>query len=236
MIKRAKAITWLIGAFFVLTGLFAGEALAAIANTKHNLSTTGAANAAAIGQTIYSTDQTEICIFCHTPHAAIKNDSIPLWNHTLSTVATYTMYTSPTFDGAATMQNLGGVTAANASASNLCLSCHDGTVAINSFANPSNQNPTTLMNGGVNQIPTGATNLGTNLSNTHPVNFIYDAALATADGSLKDPATLTGVRLYTGRVQCASCHDPHTSADPSGRSFLRVTMNQSGLCMACHNK
>lgn len=242
MIKRVKATTWLAGMMFVLAGLYGGGALAAIANTKHNLSTTGANNTA-IGQTIYSSDQTEICIFCHTPHAAIKNDTIPLWNHTLSSVPTngYTMYDSPTFNAGAndlnTIQNLGGVDATTASASNLCLSCHDGTVAINSFANPSNQNPTTTMvgtNGGL--LPAGATNLGTNLSNTHPINFTYDATLASHDGSLNNPATLTGVRLYANKVQCASCHDPHTSADPSGRSFLRVSMNQSGLCTACHNK
>jgi predicted CXXCH cytochrome family protein len=245
MIKRVKATTWLAGMMFVLAGLFGGEALAAIASTKHNLSSSGSANA---GQTIYS-DQTEICIFCHTPHAAIKNDTIPLWNHSLSQVGvganpTYTMYTSPTFDagtqgaGLNTILNLGGATTANASASNLCLSCHDGTVAINSFQNPSNQNPLPNMvgtaAGGLMQA--GATNLGTDLSTTHPVNFLYDAALFGADPTLNNPASLTGVRLYAGRVQCASCHDPHTSQDPSGRSFLRVTMASSGLCMACHNK
>jgi predicted CXXCH cytochrome family protein len=236
MIKRAKAITWLAGMIFVLTGLFGGEALAAIATTKHNLSSTPA-----VGTTIYSSDQTEICIFCHTPHAAIKNANIPLWNHNLSTTVSYGVYASPTFDASVAkggdIADVGNVTEASATASNLCLSCHDGTVAINSFANPSNQAPLTTMLGTTGGLmPTGPTNLGSDLTNDHPVNFTYDAALVTRDGSLKDPATLTGVRLYTGKVQCASCHDPHTSADPSGRSFLRVSMSQSTLCMACHSK
>lgn len=234
MSKQIKFNVMMAGVFVALMSLLAGSAVAAITGTKHDLSTSG-------GGTIKSTDQTEICVFCHTPHDAIKNDNIPLWNHTLSTTATYGVYTSPTFNG--TAADLGGVTSTNAAVSNLCLSCHDGTVAVNAMNNPSNARPTTTMTGGSGAgsafIGTGATNLGSAtdaLKNDHPVNFTYDAALATADGGLKDPATLTGVKLYSGKVQCASCHDPHTSADPSGKAFLRVSMNASTLCLTCHNK
>jgi len=240
MIKQAKAVTWLAGVIFALTGIFAGEALAAISITKHNLSTTGAGNA---GQTIYSSDQTEICIFCHTPHAAIKNNNIPLWNHELSAVASYGVYSSPSFDGVATDLGglAGGMDPTGATASNLCLSCHDGTVAINSFANPSNANPTTTMVGldpGDLMPAAGATNLGSDLTNDHPVNFTFDTALATTDGTLVDPVDavgsgLVGPKLFNGMVQCASCHDPHTS---DNLTFLRVSMASSGLCVACHAK
>jgi len=87
-------------------------------------------------------------------------------------------------------------------------------------------------------IPAGATNLGTDLTNDHPVNFTYDAALVTADGGsgLKAPGTLAGVKLFSNKVQCASCHDPHTSADPSGKALLRVSQTGSALCFACHSK
>lgn len=218
------------GALFTLLAMLAGGAIAgSITTTKHNLSTSGTG-------TIKSTDQTEICVFCHTPHDAIKNDNIPLWNHTLSSVATYGVYTSPTMDAVA--GELGNVTAATAAVSNLCLSCHDGTVAVNSMNNPSNTSPTTTF-AGDGKIPVGSTNLGSAadaLKNDHPVNFTYDGALATADGFLKDPATLAGPKLFAGKVQCASCHDVHTSADPSGKAFLRVTMTGSGLCLACHSK
>lgn len=235
MIKQVKAVTWLAGVIFALTGIFAGEALADIAATKHNLSMTGTG--------VHSDNQTEICIFCHTPHAAIKNNNIPLWNHTLSTVTSYGVYTSPSFDGAGTISDLGNVTEVNATASNLCLSCHDGTVAINSFANPSNANPGTNMVGGsganFDLMPTGAaTNLGNDLTNDHPVNFTFDTALATTDGTLVDPVDavgsgLAGPKLFNGMVQCASCHDPHTSAEST---FLRVSMSSSALCTACHAK
>lgn len=222
-----------IGLFGVtVTALFvlAGPAHAGIADTKHNLSMSGTGS-------IKSTDNPEICIFCHTPHDAIKNDNIPLWNHTLSSVATYGVYTSPTFN-ATDAAEVGGVTAETAAVTNLCLSCHDGTVAINSLNNASNINPTTTMQGtSGGMLPAGNSNLGSHLTNDHPINFTYDAALVTADGGLHAPGSLTNARLFNGKVQCASCHDPHTSDTSGGKgAFLRASMNGSALCLECHNK
>ena len=205
-------------------------AYAGIAATNHNLSVAGPG-------AVKSIDETEICVFCHTPHRAIKNDNIPLWNHNLSTAGNYGVYTSPTFDGATTIQNMGGADSTTAAVSNLCLSCHDGTVAVNSLNNPSNANQSgNPVMGGVNgdgTIPDGVTMLGTDLSDDHPINFTYDAALFNIDRSLNDPATLTGVVLFNGTVQCASCHDPHSSVYPT---FLRVDNTGSGLCLRCHDK
>lgn len=235
-VKRA----WIAGLVLALTGVFSGGAVAGISLTKHNLSTSKPASA-----TIYG-DQTEICIFCHTPHDAIKNANIPLWNHKLSTTTLYGVYTSPTMtatDGA----DIGGASltgtdiTANAAVSNLCLSCHDGTVAINSFNNPSNLEALPNMTGTTaGKLPVGNSNLGTDLTNDHPVNFTYDNTLAGLDGSLHLPgltgtgaALANGVKLYNGKVQCASCHDPHTSTQGA---FLRASMTGSLLCFSCHNK
>jgi predicted CXXCH cytochrome family protein len=246
MLKRSAIGIFLSGAVLALCGLFAGTALAGVAATKHNLSTSHAAT----GQTVYSSDNTEICVFCHTPHDAIKNNAITLWNHTLSTVTNYGVYTSPTFDAGGvggTIADLGiGTNLANATASNLCLSCHDGTVAINSFNNASNINLTTTMVGtkadGSLLAPVAggpSTNLGNDLTNDHPVNFTYDAALVAKDATLITPGDATGnglangLKLFGQKVQCASCHDPHTSAQPV---FLRASMAGSTLCLSCHNK
>ncbi len=202
---------------------------ASIVSTKHNLSITGTG-------TVKSTDETEVCIFCHTPHQAIKNDNIPLWNHDLSATASYGVYTSPTFDGSSSITDLGGTNAATAAVSNLCLSCHDGTIAINSLNNPSNAtggNPTMTGTGAGGVMPAGTSNIGADLTDDHPVNFRYDAALYAADSSLNDPSGLTGVRLFNGYVQCASCHDPHESTNAT---FLRVDNSGSALCLKCHNK
>ena len=218
--------------------VFSGATYAGIASTKHNLSTSGTGD-------IKSTDQQEICVFCHTPHQAIKNDSIPLWNHTLSSTASYGTYTSPTFMFNTTtnlsesdIADVGGTDETNAVVTNLCLSCHDGTIAINSFNNTSNFFPvTTMTDSGTGRLtvdgklaPTAVTNLGTDLSDDHPVNFTYREDI---DPSLKAKTALVNARLYDNKVQCASCHDPHISDQPA---FLRTTMVGSALCLECHDK
>jgi predicted CXXCH cytochrome family protein len=224
MIKHVNVTAALAAAGLALTiGLPAGQALAGISTTKHNLSTTGPST--------LKSDNDEICVFCHTPHDAIKNNNIVLWNHNLSTQS-YTTYTSPTMDNAPGAMN--GVTAGTATTSNLCLSCHDGTVALNAMNNPSNRHLVTIMSGSnqTNGILNGSlsTNLGTDLSNDHPVNMTYDR---TKDAGLKDLTGVTTVKLYSNTVQCASCHDPHTNTNTP---FLRASMSGSNLCLICHDK
>ncbi len=166
----------------------------------------------------------QICIVCHTPHNG--NTSVtnaPLWNHALTT-ATFTPYSSATLT--ATVGQPNGI-------SKLCLSCHDGTVAIDSYGGAT----------GSTTIPVGDVhNLGTDLSNDHPVSFTYNTALATSDGGLRDPATATGIgtgtiqntMLFTNQVECASCHDAHNKAGIN--PLLRKSNAGSGLCLTCHSK
>ena len=190
--------------------LFATVALtgrAAIAGTKHDLTT----NAWAI------TDQK--CIFCHTPHNAKTTQLIPLWNHG-ATTTTFTLY-----------QNTGTLNATMgqpAGTSKACLSCHDGTVASDSYGTITG---THLM--------TGTANLGTSLADDHPVSFTYDPALATADGGLISPLNANFVDgggtipLFAGKMECASCHEVH---DNTFGKFLRVSNAGSALCLKCHVK
>jgi len=162
----------------------------------------------------------EICGPCHTPHNALASD-IPLWSHAL-TVATFTLYSSSTLDA-----DLGQPTGA----SKACLSCHDGTVALDSFGG----------NVGTDIID-GDANLTTDLSDDHPVSFIYDGALAADDGDLYDPSTASSGLggtidedlLLAGRMECSSCHNPHNE---SGEDHLLTKSNAgSALCLTCHDK
>ncbi len=237
-----------VAAGAVILGL-SFQATAGISNTKHNMSSTanvavgGLVGVTGVANVIYSTDNPEICIYCHTPHNAIKNDTIPLWNHTLSAVGTgnYDVYTSPTLD--ATPADLGASNnAADATVSNLCLSCHDGTVAINAINNPSNGNPTITMTG-VNadgEIPdTFSTTLYSSdntLKNDHPVNFDYSDA-ADLDSGLHPEATAVagGMKFFAGSMQCSSCHDPHND-NADEQPFLRASIDGSALCLVCHDK
>ena len=167
----------------------------------------------------------EICIACHTPHDGdMSIPGAPLWNHEVST-ATFTLYT-----GGGTMDATMGQPSAQ---SMLCLSCHDGTVALDSYGGVA---------GGTYLIGTDDGYVGTDLSDDHPISFTYDDALATADGALFYPSTdLSGLGgtidadlLFGGRVQCASCHDVHGSTGFA--SLLRIENAGSALCLTCHNK
>ncbi|MEZ5063778.1 MAG: cytochrome c3 family protein [bacterium] len=182
-----------------------------IASSRHNLSVSGPGPVRAAAET-------QICIFCHTPHNA--SSVAQLWNRSAST-ATYTPYTSSSLD-AAPGQPTGS--------SKLCLSCHDGTIALGDVLSRATPIP---MAGGVTQMPAGPSNLGTTLHDDHPVSFPYTAALAAADGELADPASLGGdVRLDAGgELQCTTCHDAH---DDSNGDFLVQDNTAGALCRTCH--
>jgi len=168
----------------------------------------------------------EICVVCHAPHNA-SSTIAPLWNHTL-TSATFTLYSSP---------SLNATVGQPSASSKACLSCHDGTVALGSFGGSTG---TTFISGG--------DKLGTDLSNDHPVSFTYDAALATADGTLNNPTvktvgalggkTIDAAMLIGHKVECGSCHDVHADEGNSATAghLLLVNNASSALCLTCHNK
>lgn len=185
-----------------------------IVDTKHNLSISGPG-------TIKSATEEEICIFCHAPHHA-RRDTPYLWNR-YDTTASYTPYQSSTL--IATVGQPSG-------ASKMCLSCHDGTIALGALVSKTAEVPFV---GGIRFIPEGASKLGTDLSDDHPVSFVYDSALAGASGELAFPAALPPeVKLdSSGLLQCTSCHDPHNNIN---RQFLVVQNINSSLCTICHQK
>ena len=200
-----------------------------IQNTKHNLAVSSA-------NAVRSTSESEICVFCHTPHGG-RTDA-PLWNRSNGT-ALYTPYTSPSVQGSTGQPN---------GHSKLCLSCHDGTIALGDVRNTPNASPSgsIQMTGvtGSGTMPSGPTLIGTNLSTGHPVSFVFDQTLRTDDGELVDPTTLSAsaVKLYEGvtpgvrnTVQCTSCHDPHSDVLPK---FLRKDPRgqTDNLCITCHSK
>ncbi len=171
----------------------------------------------------------QICVVCHTPHGAnTATTGAPLWNRNI-TAATFTLYASGTLN--ATLGQPDGV-------SKLCLSCHDGTIGLESFGSTSGILDSWTKTATTTNLIDAGHKVGTDLSNDHPISFTYDAALVTADGGLNNPATLTGVKLYTSKVECASCHEVHNKgATGTGAApLLRVNNDLSALCLTCHNK
>ncbi len=181
--------------------------------SRHNLSVSSPGS-------VHATTESDVCIFCHTPHGASATDG-PLWNHQMS-AAIYTTFSSPT------LTSLNVIIGQPNGSSRLCLSCHDGTVALGLVRSRP---------GGIAMsaatMPAGINNLGFDLSADHPVSFTYDAALANAAGNLVDPGTLppeVGLDRY-GQLQCTSCHDPHNN---QYGSFLVKDNTGSALCLTCH--
>jgi hypothetical protein len=249
-----------------------GSAFAAkvadIRSTKHNLSTTGPG-------TVKATTETQICVFCHTPHAATPIKA-PIWNRALSTSdGSYGLYSSESLQAADPLTPAADRPAQPEDSSKLCLSCHDGVMALGNVGVLNAQTNVTIALAGTDAgkmpgggaTPTGYTrNLGTSLTNDHPISFTYNSALAGLDGELVNPGIAPGntyianrvqhdptrpdLPLEGGKMQCISCHDPHIrDADLAvNAKFLRLNRLQEAapgatfaaatdqVCLGCHSK
>jgi predicted CXXCH cytochrome family protein len=182
-----------------------------IVNTVHNLSITGPG-------AVRASSEEQVCVFCHTPHNS--RVEAPLWNRRDSTAA-YIPYNSPSLK-ASPGQPTG--------ASKLCLSCHDGTIALGDLVNPQ----ATLPMAGSSTMPPGRGLIGTDLRDDHPISFPYADSLGLSGGALKSPATWDPrVRLDAGgELQCTTCHEPHHN---DYGAFLALPNQNSALCQQCHN-
>lgn len=192
-----------------------------ILSSKHNLSVSGTG-------TIKAETERKVCEFCHTPHS--PRPSSQLWNRQAPT-STYTLYSSEYL-----MSKSYSAPAQPKSRSKLCLSCHDGTIALGAVYNNSG-NTLISMRGGVTTMPHSTTaNLGISLSDDHPVGYQYDP---TRDPELvaRTWPWATPVKLEpdgpSGTVECHTCHDPHNNEH---KKFLRMDNRNAALCTFCHQK
>ena len=117
LIYRPGVIPCIIGIAALLCASLplSAQPVSDVASTSHNFSISGSG-------TVTATSESQICVFCHTPHQATAIPNSPLWNRQVSG-ATYTPYTSNSIDANDIAATPGG-------SSKLCLSCHDGTIAI----------------------------------------------------------------------------------------------------------
>jgi len=165
------------------------------------------------------------CTFCHAPHSGLGANT-PLWNQKLSS-ATYVPYGSTTYHEQGNTQPTLGVT------SSLCLSCHDGTVAVGSSAVYGN----IPMGGQWNTLDS----FGTTLTGSHPFSLVVplkDAAnlqaSLVANGKTADPSG--AVALINGNIECTSCHSPHVqNIDKIAQKFLVRDSSSAQMCLACHD-
>jgi hypothetical protein len=212
----------LISAGFFHNHVFAAP-MNSIADSWHNLGSNTQRLATPNGGSPanHSTATGEICVFCHTPHGGDSSAAVPIWNRVLNDPAVYTRYSSlerTTFDSEE--GPIGSVTIA-------CLSCHDGAQALDAMLNrPGSGGYTPVPPGPIIPSP-GATdmigadvgvngelrdgivqNLGTDLSDDHPVSMQYGGGGITGDdagnagGQTEDPdfTQLNATRNITDQV------------------------------------
>ena len=108
-----------------------GERTGGVVWSRHNLSTYGPVFQSMAGfnpvpaapwVVAWTTQTTQVCVFCHTPHHA-RTDTAPLWNK--DNLATYTAYGS----------TVAGTSTSVSGSSLACLSCHDGVTTFDNIIN-----------------------------------------------------------------------------------------------------
>lgn len=202
---------------------FASTASAAVSGGPHDL--TVAANKRGAYGALADAGTTP-CQFCHTPHKANPDAAYtraPLWNRQ-SLTATFTMYDQAKLTAGNT------VDASPNAASITCLTCHEGSAAMGqTYAQTAS-----LLTGGTDTAITdvGMLRVGTNLNDDHPVSFLYPTG-----GAGEFPAgtatAVAGLPLYSSKVECATCHDPHLTA-VLGSNLLRASA--ATICGLCHTQ
>ncbi len=184
---------WIAAASFVMFATMASDVALAqatsIKDTKHNLGTAGT------GSVHLTAGTDEVCVFCHTPHGG-QLGTAPLWNKNLPST-TYSTYGSTGGESA----TLDGEVKVVGSVSQACLSCHDGTQALDNMVNapgsggfnaggarPAGYTWTGADTGGL-MPAAGITNIGSDLRNDHPIGVQYcgGGISNTGTGTCKDP-------------------------------------------------
>ena len=257
---RISAGKYLLAVFIAATLFFSyawnDKAESGVAGSKHDFSIGGGSNF------IYDTFQVCIfCHTPHGANIDTKNvdtagaslNAFSLWNRN-SPGQTFYVYTSETLE-----YTNDSTTPQPGARSLLCLSCHDGVGAINVLLNGGELDGfggTTVnqfgdlsgpLTKGLNigeattdgGLGTGWGTGGRDLANDHPIGFAYNTAIAVSDGDLALPDSSKSVdaaqivRLFDGRLECSSCHNPH---DNSIGDFLVMSNDNSALCLTCHDK
>lgn len=189
------------------------------------------------------------CIYCHVPPDKAGTDPQTLggikdWNRFVPSTDNYQLYDS---------HYLESKTRSPSAISLLCLSCHDGSMAVDmvvfkpdTFDSQEDAALHMRINGASSLSTCGRCHnglvahdisikhLGTDLRNDHPISMVY-AGLDGVDPDFRKPELavgfVNGVKLYDGRVECATCHNVH---NPDNEPFLRVRSDM--LCQTCHLK
>ncbi len=159
--------------------------------------------------------------------------NVPLWAHALSTYQ-YNLYNAnATYIGPNTAAYDASPTNLAGQRSRMCLSCHDGTVAVAGTTYVTAVN-NILWNDGAAAGGIGSPNPNNGLKGSHPIAVNYATVRTNQATEYKDISADPDVKLETNKVQCTSCHEPHNKV--VGTKMLNKSNASSALCTTCHNK
>lgn len=246
-----------------------------IVNSSHDLSGMGTSAAAMTAAGFITSaggsaeSQSRICVFCHHPHNSMAESSMtggysPLWNREMST-KTFAAYNNGGFNNSTdTPHALQAVSSGLSGVSLLCMSCHDGVVAMNAYSQTTGtEDGSPAIVAGAITSTAGFNNRGgaSDMSNHHPMGFDYAAVqavdneiaattvpmvptgLTQAGGNFA--AVTTGVAIGdlldgtngSGYMECVTCHDVHNTQNaPGAERFLWRSNKGSNFCLTCHLK
>lgn len=224
----------LLLATVLAVGLFGLVSAAGINDTPHDMASVAGTKITVQG----GVPPVRLCDPCHVPHSAKARggawSQLLLWNGTIRGAAPNSFYLWATGDyiyttwrnaaGTISPLNYGGLD----TGSRRCLGCHDGGTFY-------------VFTGGAGGWATAAITATvepkkiTDLRKTHPVGVSYASNIAFyPQFQPQASAEAAGINFSEGKVGCGSCHDPHNTVNNG--QFIRVSLTDSLLCTACHNK
>ena len=236
MKHKLAILTALAGLTLGVTAAHAGKEIGTgVVLSAHDMNELSGANVKKDGQG-------RVCAFCHTPHHKVESDTLnynPLWSHQINVDQNFDAYQSVTFDSTIAGDPLTGP-------SRLCMSCHDGSIAVDQHYNiPGTASKPTLSGDNFGDIAVGK---NSDLSNDHPIGFdLVD--ISTLDKGIRGTLQTTNPLLAgkaitelgfkdgtgTAIMTCASCHDVHNK-DNVDTAFLYEKQLGSAFCLMCHDK
>ncbi len=244
-------LSWQTDMLLVFTLLLCPVTLLAgtILGTKHDFTGLNERTGVVAMPTVAFSDYGSPCVYCHIPPEQQGQDSaekggIAGWNRYVPATKGYDLYDSRTLDNKVRTPS---------PISMLCLSCHDGTMAVdmtvfrpNGWRNSEDAAIHLRINGANDLMSCGKCHngkvahniaikhIGRDLTNDHPISMTY-AGLNHKDPDFRQPdgpyGFDNGVKLFDNRVECATCHNVH---NPDITLLLREPADK--LCETCHIK
>lgn len=181
----------------------------------------------------------EVCVYCHASHGGpswLASPRAPLFNRLRPNAA----YRMPENSATRMLQD-----PSPAERSRLCLSCHDGSLGLDAVTNrpntytglpPANHHIDECEDCHKGGDPAGGIDwegvwIQPDMRKQHPFSVLYDPSLRPGAFRPAIGNDVGGLPLFSGKVECATCHEPHSEQN---RYFLRRSNVGNSLCLVCH--